>query len=509
MRPDLRYRYWRDAEGTRVYLAEKDPDRAETVAVELDRMIAEGAPAADVFALLRRNDDISPAVFARMLRFARMFHVDFWDRSGRGDPDYLFSRLRELPADVQYAANHGGRMQVHRFLRCLEQTLRRKPASAEGLRIVFEKCPFLVSRIYQDDVFLRVDDDYREVMLDNLRDIPFGIRLAFVTQVVTSRTIPREWRLRCFAKGCMRCWRECYVRIGNRLPRTRVSLLGSPLAVGMPIPGLNMPYYPEHVTQMEPYHDDSRRYGGYDQSVYMLSVNRRVQNVFAEHPFVRELYASTSWPGHEAASTRLLDRVDEWNQEEWEEGPPSDPGIEAFDEDLPSKCLIMFDLMGGEFSPRLLSHLARGRQKENLAALVRERPALVESVLPLERLPFLLSSAGDWELAEKVVRAVEKQRPGTVARTSDAFGNTPLTYMWFASSNRFYWWDPGERQVWAPGDIVADRRAWGRYEACLLELGCDPRRRNHLGLSAEDLWKLAADVGMSVPRATAWPFADA
>ena len=86
-----------------------------------------------------------------------------------------------------------------------------------------------------------------------------------------------------------------------------------------------------------------------------------------------------------------------------------------------------------------------------------------------------LSAITGTEIELKKVRA-GRAEPGTIASAVDHFGNTPMWYTLYEleTTNRYV----------APSENEKSRLA---YVQLLRSHGCDPYRKNHLGISYADL----------------------
>ena len=94
--------------------------------------------------------------------------------------------------------------------------------------------------------------------------------------------------------------------------------------------------------------------------------------------------------------------------------------------------------------------------------------------LPIQTLLFYLVSSCKMPEALEYVRILAEVSPDLIRDAVDARGNTALWYTLYREAD--------DGQVW-PSTFSADNE----LAATLIELGCDPKRKNELGLSWADI----------------------
>ena len=150
------------------------------------------------------------------------------------------------------------------------------------------------------------------------------------------------------------------------------------------------------------------------------------------------------------------------------------PVIDAIEKDKPGKTFLELSLKGTKFPKRLVLHALRRGAKNVLRAFYGKCPKSMQAEFSLRALLFYLASG--WEIPEAVeyIRMIAEIAPDLIRDTVDARGNTVLWYTLYREAD--------DGQVW-PSTFSADNE----LAAALIELGCDPTRKNALGLSWADI----------------------
>ena len=475
--------------GVRIYHVERDPRRADEVAALADRMVVDGCPMKDVIALLWRHADIFPAVAARMLRFARVFQVGGWDLGEEGDVVFLSACAADIPPEVARSFEHQRRLGAERCRRALAALASSRPVMPQVFRAALEACEWLVPRIFQDDVFISAGEELRHAMVCELDRLAEGVRIPFVAQIVTSSRVPHEWKVRCYraAQTFMTMDETFFAQAWPHGEKLEGRLLGREALFYGAFRGLTSPYGDGDSSMW-------RNHGsGFSPRGYMFAVNRDVQTVFADLPLIRYVYARNRFPGYELVRASFRNFAKAADEPHVEHAPRK-----AFEEisarDLPENFMMRFDMLGLDLTRYMVGELIRKGMVEILCALVRERTGQLEDVIAFDEFVLYLSSSGRWGLAKRVVQEIEAVRPGLTAQIVDCFGNTPLwyTHYAYASGNVSYEEDMDgedglETVMPALGHTVRLCEAYDAYVDYLESVGVDPRRRNHLGFTFEEM----------------------
>lgn len=129
---------------------------------------------------------------------------------------------------------------------------------------------------------------------------------------------------------------------------------------------------------------------------------------------------------------------------------------------------------GFRFSRQWLRLIVDEQGWDLLARLIRRSEELFKVIEP-RRLLFGICADGRFKdkVAAKLVRMLERRCPGIVAKTVDIFGDTPLWYT-------LYRYQHGGKGV---AGSLWQHENMGSLARVLKALGCDPDRKNKMGLS--------------------------
>ncbi|MBR4172089.1 MAG: nicotinamide-nucleotide amidohydrolase family protein [Kiritimatiellae bacterium] len=216
-----------------------------------------------------------------------------------------------------------------------------------------------------------------------------------------------------------------------------------------------------------------------DFSIPCPSSPRRVTlpDVLFDHPFGRYWCCARKMAGYRdlvcsvPAAFEADTSMYEKNSPAWKRWSPV---IDAIEKDKPGKTFLGLSLKGTKFPKRLVLHALRRGAKNVLRAFYGKCPKSMQAEFPLRALLFYLASG--WEIPEAVeyIRMIAEIAPDLIRDTVDARGNTALWYTLYREAE--------EGQKW-PSTFSADNE----LAAVLVELGCDPTRKNALGLSWADI----------------------
>ena len=428
------------------YDCERDPDGACRDAEILDAMLAEGAPTDRVERLLVASAGNLPAVLARTVRLQALFAPRRILEMGRRKKALVKAAARHV--NCGYAASVGMSSRRLAELAKTLEAIRDALLGGTAAGVVAAKEAILS---YGFPAALFFDEDTAIRCLDAGIDDPRLLRLfprELFALMMESDRLGRE------RKAALYGTVKPFDSVDCTLERVacRGVLFGKPAAFGDDIMGLSRPCHPGALPE---------------RPDYPMAVNARLQRAYADSDFVRWAYVANKMPGHGlvAASFR-----------EFGYRPGSRPGgaaidgiVRLADDGNPAYFKLMLDVSGLEVATvKSVVALLNAGHARSLAYIVREHFNTMGGCLSPEQLLFHSATLGDWDDACVLATAVETAAPGTAAMAVDPFGNTPL---WYALYNGN--WD--------------DREGCARYFGRLADLGCDPARTNHLGLSAGDL----------------------
>lgn len=216
-----------------------------------------------------------------------------------------------------------------------------------------------------------------------------------------------------------------------------------------------------------------------DFSIPCPSSPRRVTlpDVLIDHPFGRYWCCARKMGGYKdlSASVPVVFEADTdmyrkysklW--EKWE------AVINAIECDKPGRTFLELSVRGANLPKRLIVHALNKGAANVLRAFYEMCPKTMQPELPIQTLLFYLVSSCKMRGALRHVRMLAEIFPNLIRDAVDARGNTALWYTLYREA------DGG--QVW-PATFAADNK----LAATLIELGCEPDRKNALGLSWADI----------------------
>ena len=216
-----------------------------------------------------------------------------------------------------------------------------------------------------------------------------------------------------------------------------------------------------------------------DFSIPCPSSPRRVTlpDVLFDHPFGRYWCCarkiagykdlSVSVPAVFAADTNMYEE----NSVLWKKW---EAVINAIERDKPGKALLELSVKGTKIPKRLIVHALNKGAVNFLRAFYGKCPKTMQTELPIQALLFYLVSSCKMPEALRHIRMLAAVSPDLIRDAVDARGNTALWYTLYREAD--------DGQVW-PSTFSADNE----LAATLIELGCDPNRKNALGLSWADI----------------------
>ena len=218
-----------------------------------------------------------------------------------------------------------------------------------------------------------------------------------------------------------------------------------------------------------------------DFSIPCPSSPRRVTlpDVLFDHPFGRYWCCARRIAGYKdlSVSVPAVFAVDtnmyEVNSVLWKKW---EAVIKAIEHDKPGAPLLELSVKGTKMPKRLIVHALKKGSVNFLRAFYGQCPKAMQTELPIQALLFYLVSSCKMPEALEYVRMLAEVSPDLIRAAVDARGNTALWYTLYREAE--------DGRVW-PSSFSADNE----LAAALIEFGCDPKRKNSLGLSWADIVK--------------------
>lgn len=192
----------------------------------------------------------------------------------------------------------------------------------------------------------------------------------------------------------------------------------------------------------------------------------------------RVRYCREKQPGWEDLAETLGEALREnayWRQENFRDQLPQNVSF-AMEKGDPANFLINLAISGFHFTRQWLQIVIESRSFLLLRTMIRRSPELFRVITP-RRLLLRICADGRFpdDESSKLIRALEAKVPGIVSSTVDVFGDTPLWYTFY----RYQYGGHRPSLFWKE-DSAKTRRT-------LIALGCDPDRKNKMGLSWRDV----------------------
>ena len=164
-----------------------------------------------------------------------------------------------------------------------------------------------------------------------------------------------------------------------------------------------------------------------------------------------------------------------WRQENFRDELPQNVSF-AMEKGDPANFLIHLAISGFHFTRQWLQIVIESRSFPLLRTMIGRSPELFKVITP-RRLLLRICADGRFpdDESSKLIRALEAKVPGIVSSTVDVFGDTPLWYTFY----RYQYGGHRPSLFWKE-DSAKTRRT-------LIGLGCDPDRKNKMGLSWRDV----------------------
>ena len=211
---------------------------------------------------------------------------------------------------------------------------------------------------------------------------------------------------------------------------------------------------------------------GYKFPCYAKGQEWTVPKALYDHPSVRSWLCQTKQVG-------------------WEELRCSDPqffsndlmkqfktdaekqALEFIEKDSPAGLLMPLDIDGRSL-PTKYAQAALMKKAIKIITLLFSNNKVFKRLLSPQQLLFYVCA--NWNNDETIpfVTLLEKENPGLVKNSLDAFGHDALWYTLY------------QRDCFGYATLAA-RRKMTPLDKTLIKLGCDPKRQNFIGLSYEDL----------------------
>ena len=216
-----------------------------------------------------------------------------------------------------------------------------------------------------------------------------------------------------------------------------------------------------------------------DFSIPCPSSPRRVTlpDVLIDHPFGRYWCCARKIGGYKdlSVSVPVVFAADanmyEKNSSLWRKW---ESVINAIERDKPGKALLELSVKGAKLPKRLIVHALNKGAVNFLRAFYGKCPKTMQTELPIQALLFYLACSCKMPEALEYVRMLAEVSPDLIRDAVDARGNTALWYTLYREAD--------DGQV-LPFTFSADNE----LAATLIELGCNPERKNALGLSWADI----------------------
>ena len=191
-----------------------------------------------------------------------------------------------------------------------------------------------------------------------------------------------------------------------------------------------------------------------------------------DHPAVRKWLYLTKQEGGEdlrCSDKQFFDKVSRYLN-----GRADREALEAIKEDSPSALLMPLDFEGRRVPKRYVLAALAKKAVNIITYLVSKRKKEIVRLFSPKQLLFY--ACANWNDDDTIpfVELLERDNPGLVKNSLDAFGHDALWYTLY-QRDRFNRATPAARRKMTP------------LARMLIELGCDPNRQNSIGLSYNDL----------------------
>ena len=192
-----------------------------------------------------------------------------------------------------------------------------------------------------------------------------------------------------------------------------------------------------------------------------------------DHPAVRNWLCQTKHDGWEdlrCSDPQLFFRTDVLKQFKTD---AEKKALEAIDKDSPSGLLMPLSIEGRNLPAKYAQAALMKNAVRIVTYLFCNNSSFAKMITPRQLLFYVCAN---WNNDETIplVAVLEKENPGLVKDSIDAFGHDALWYT-------LYQRDRFNRAT------EAAKRAMDPLDRTLIEFGCDPNRTNDLGLSYNDL----------------------
>ncbi len=147
--------------------------------------------------------------------------------------------------------------------------------------------------------------------------------------------------------------------------------------------------------------------------------------------------------------------------------------LEAIEKDSPSALLMPLAIAGKLIPAKYFLAALEKRSIRIISYIVCNGKAL-NRLSWLPKILFYVCANWNDDNAISIVKLLEKEKPGLVRNSLDAFGHDAMWYTLY-QRDRFNRATPAARRKMTPLDRT------------LIKLGCDPKRQNDIGLSYDDL----------------------
>lgn len=450
-----KYDYIQYAGGLREYASEKNRKAASALARSIDDLIRNGGEPDKIAAFIHTAAPVLAATYARMIYLGRLFYCDLFGRFDKQTQYLILSNGACAPKEYQRLLKRMKDLAPEAMTDFIANLCSADSNRVKSAREFLRQNRWLMGRVLQDEVYMTCSRETKEFLLECARTGSSTDRRLFVAQMMDSERVPREEKVVVYRS--LKPYDEQFIREKNDQVLIHTTLLGLDAHVNGAHLGLSVAYS-----------------NNANRPDYHLAVCDKVQRAYAESGYFRYQWSRSKLPGYEivrCSFPRFAAMKDKW----FNVGVKGEFGEAAID-DNPGYFKLMCDLNGIGIGLRQVAYLMTNRKTEVLRFLVRECREELEESISLTELLFYVSAYGAWDVGSVVAEEIERAEPGTIASAVDHFGNTPMWYTLYEleTTNRYVSSSENEKSRLA-------------YVRLLRSHGCDPYRKNHLGISYADL----------------------
>lgn len=450
-----KYTYRQYKGGLREYESEDRWQAAAAYATQLDDLIRRNAAPERITAVLHTAQPFLASTFARMIHLVRLFYADTFCRFDKATQYLLLGNGACAPKTCQRLMKRKDEMSPNAISELINNLCSRDVDRTRGAREFLLLNRWLMARMLQEEVYMACDDDTRKFLLECARIGSSSDKRLFVAQIMNSDGVPQTVKTEVYC--ALKPYDEQFIREMHEDVLVHTKLLGHDAHVNGAHLGLTKEYSCNE-----------------NRPDYHMAVCEQVQRAYAECGYFRYQWSRSKLPGYKiirSSFPRFASMKDKWSS-------TSTKGLldEVTLNDNPGCFKLMCDLNGVHVGLTQIVYLMRYRKVESLRFLVRECREELEEAISLTELLFFVSAYGDWDNGIIIAEEIERMEPGTIASAVDHFGNTPMWYTLYALNTT------NPQLTWAVSE-----KARVAFVRMLHASGCDPYRKNHLGISYADV----------------------